>query len=87
MSETNTKKTNLSVNEMMEAQNESHDRVVTNLIKEAASTSKQHTHIPNIAANAVLGESETMPDGTPIVKGHDFESQNETNTLPQFSTA
>jgi deoxyhypusine synthase len=87
MGETNTKKTNLSVNEMMEAQNESHDRVVTNLIKEASSTSKPHTHIPNIAANAVLGESETMPDGTPIVKGHDFESKNETNTSPELLDA
>lgn len=35
-------------------------------------------HIPSVSASAVLGESETMPEGTPICKGFDFNK-----TLPQ----
>ncbi len=52
------------------------------LLKEAPSTS--NSHIPSITASAVLGESEKMPEGTPVVKGHDFEADNETNQSSQL---
>mmetsp|Transcript_51805 Transcript_51805/g.77461 ORF Transcript_51805/g.77461 Transcript_51805/m.77461 type:complete len:161 (+) Transcript_51805:101-583(+) len=29
-------------------------------------------HIPSVSASAVLGESESMPEGTPICRGYDF---------------
>lgn len=42
-------------------------------------------HIPSVTASAVLGESETMPMGTPIVKGYDFQSsKNEKNESPSL---
>jgi deoxyhypusine synthase len=44
-------------------------------------------HIPSVTASAVLGESETMPEGTPIVKGHDFQKINETNQSPDLLDA
>lgn len=31
-------------------------------------------HIPSVSASAVLGESATMPEGTPVCKGHDFNA-------------
>jgi len=31
-------------------------------------------HIPSVSASAVLGESSSMPEGTPICKGMDFEN-------------
>ena len=31
-----------------------------------------HPEIPSVSASAVLGESERMPEGTPICQGHDF---------------
>jgi deoxyhypusine synthase len=36
------------------------------------STVSAKPHIPSISASAVLGESSTMPEGTPICKGVDF---------------
>jgi deoxyhypusine synthase len=41
-------------------------------------------HIPSVTASAVLGESETMPMGTPIVKGYDFQSSNDRNEFPNL---
>ena len=29
-------------------------------------------HIPSVSASAVLGESESLPEGTPICRGFDF---------------
>jgi deoxyhypusine synthase len=34
-------------------------------------------HIPSVSASAVLGESSSMPEGTPICKGVDFGKANE----------
>jgi deoxyhypusine synthase len=31
-------------------------------------------HIPSVSASAVLGESTSMPEGTPVCKGMDFEN-------------
>lgn len=42
-------------------------------------TISANPHIPSVTAAAVLGESETMPEGTPIVKGHDFHTHNSTH--------
>jgi deoxyhypusine synthase len=39
-----------------------------------ASTVSAKLHIPSISASAVLGESSTMPEGTPICKGVDFNN-------------
>jgi len=48
------------------------------LLKEAPLTDNSisaNPHIPSITASAVLGESESMPEGTPIVCGHKFEDE------------
>ena len=42
-----------------------------------SSTVSANPHIPSVSASAVLGESQTMPEGTPICKGFDFNT-----TLP-----
>lgn len=34
-------------------------------------------HIPSVSASAVLGESTSMPEGTPICKGMEFEKAND----------
>ena len=34
-------------------------------------------HIPSVSASAVLGESSSMPEGTPVCKGMDFETTND----------
>lgn len=34
-------------------------------------------HIPSVSASAVLGESSSMPEGTPVCKGMDFETTKE----------
>jgi deoxyhypusine synthase len=47
-------------------------------------TISANPHIPSITASAVLGESETMPAGTPIVKGHDFHTINSTHQSSQL---
>ena len=60
------------------------------LLKEAPLASDSVSakpHIPSITASAVLGESESMPEGTPIVQGHDFQSNNETNQSSQLLDA
>lgn len=56
------------------------------IIKEAPlpSTSASisaNPHIPSVSASAVLGESATMPEGTPICKGYDFSNRGEEDTL------
>ena len=56
----------------------------TNFIQDAPilSTSTSITsnpHIPSVSATAVLGESYSMPEGTPIVRGFDFQQENERN--------
>ncbi|OEU15538.1 hypothetical protein FRACYDRAFT_226218 [Fragilariopsis cylindrus CCMP1102] len=38
--------------------------------------SANKSHIPSVSAWAVLGESSTMPEGTPICKGMDFNQKN-----------
>jgi len=40
-----------------------------------------NTHIPSVSASAVLGESESMPDGHPICKGHDFQTSNSIDSI------
>ena len=35
-------------------------------------------HIPSISASAVLGESSSLPEGTPVCKGHDFAKDGNT---------
>lgn len=35
-------------------------------------------HIPSVSASAVLGESSSMPEGTPVCKGVEFENSHET---------
>lgn len=47
-------------------------------------TISANPHIPSVTASAVLGESETMPEGTPIVKGHDFHTINSTHQSSQL---
>jgi len=37
-------------------------------------TTSSNSHIPSVSASAVLGESYSMPEGTPIVRGYDFSS-------------
>ncbi len=37
-------------------------------------TTSANSHIPSVSASAVLGESYSMPEGTPIVRGYDFSS-------------
>lgn len=39
---------------------------------ESDSKVSANPHIPSVSASAVLGESESMPEGTPICRGHDF---------------
>jgi deoxyhypusine synthase len=34
-------------------------------------------HIPSVSASAVLGESTSMPEGTPVCKGMEFEKSND----------
>ena len=50
----------------------------TNEMDSNSASAHSKAHIPSVTALAVLGESETMPEGTPIVKGHDFHTHNET---------
>ena len=40
----------------------------------ANSTVTANPHIPSVSASAVLGESASMPEGTPICKGFDFNT-------------
>jgi len=39
----------------------------------SGSTVSANPHIPSVSASAVLGESATLPAGTPQCRGHDFE--------------
>mmetsp|Transcript_7524 Transcript_7524/g.18512 ORF Transcript_7524/g.18512 Transcript_7524/m.18512 type:complete len:464 (-) Transcript_7524:372-1763(-) len=36
-------------------------------------------HIPSVSASAVLGESSSMPEGTPVCRGMEFEGRNSTS--------
>lgn len=46
----------------------------------ATSTSiTSNPHIPSVSASAVLGESYSMPEGTPVVRGYDFDSSTSSN--------
>mmetsp|Transcript_1939 Transcript_1939/g.2359 ORF Transcript_1939/g.2359 Transcript_1939/m.2359 type:complete len:453 (+) Transcript_1939:89-1447(+) len=52
---------------------------IFNLLQEAplppsSSSITSNPHIPSVSASAVLGESYSMPEGTPIVRGFDFSS-------------
>lgn len=38
-------------------------------------------HIPSVSASAVLGESASMPEGTPQVEGHDFSSDSTIDSI------
>jgi deoxyhypusine synthase len=44
--------------------------------KATSTDSANKSHIPSVSAWAVLGESSTMPEGTPICKGMDFNKNN-----------
>jgi deoxyhypusine synthase len=50
---------------------------------DSANTVSAKPHIPSVSAWAVLGESSTLPDSTPICRGVDFDKQlsNEQNML------
>ncbi len=43
-----------------------------------ASAVSAKPHIPSVSASAVLGESSSMPEGTPVCKGVEFEGADET---------
>ena len=43
-----------------------------------ASAVSAKPHIPSVSASAVLGESSSMPEGTPVCKGVEFEGAHET---------
>jgi len=73
--------TTTTLSQVIQPENEKVD-----ILKEAPLNSNAvsaRPHIPSVTASAVLGESETMPTGTPIVKGYDFQSslKNELNEL------
>lgn len=42
------------------------------LSQSASATVTANSHIPSVSASAVLGESASMPEGTPQCKGYDF---------------
>jgi deoxyhypusine synthase len=42
---------------------------------DSANTVSAKPHIPSVSASAVLGESTTLPDSTPICRGVDFDKQ------------
>lgn len=44
------------------------------------STVSAKPHIPSVSASAVLGESASMPDGTPQIRGHCFSSSQSTSS-------
>jgi deoxyhypusine synthase len=51
---------------------------------DSANTVSAKPHIASVSASAVLGESTTLPDSTPICRGVDFDKQlsnNEQNML------
>jgi deoxyhypusine synthase len=65
----------------------------TNLLEfkplDSSSTVSAKPHIPSVSASAVLGESSTLPKGTPICKGIDFNAaitSNSTATGKSTST-
>ena len=56
-------------------ENEEGQNTILDLKPLPTSTSSSITanpHIPSVSASAVLGESASMPEGTPICKGYDF---------------
>lgn len=53
-----------SVSNLLEAKPLAHDKTVSS-----------KPHIPSVSASAVLGESSSMPENTPICKGMDFDSK------------
>lgn len=53
-----------SVSNLLEAKPLAHDNTVSS-----------KPHIPSVSASAVLGESSSMPENTPICKGMDFDSK------------
>lgn len=53
-----------SVSNLLEAKPLAHDNTVNS-----------KPHIPSVSASAVLGESSSMPENTPICKGMDFDSK------------
>lgn len=38
-------------------------------------------YIPSVSASAVLGESESLPEGTPKCRGHDFSSSSDVDSI------
>ena len=42
---------------------------------ETSSNITSNPHIPSVSASAVLGESHSMPEGTPVVRGFDFNKK------------
>ena len=53
-----------SASNLLEAKPLAHDNTVSS-----------KPHIPSVSASAVLGESSSMPENTPICKGMDFDSK------------
>jgi deoxyhypusine synthase len=65
---------------------ETPDVNTTNILErkplDSANTVSAKPHIPSVSASAVLGESSTLPDSTPICRGTDFDKiSNEQNML------
>jgi len=57
------------------------DEIPTYKPLSADSAVSANSHIPSVAASAVLGESESMPDDHPICKGHDFQTSNSIDSI------
>ena len=74
-------KVGVSLHEVTDVTDGADGRLLQAKPLEGDSAVSANPHIPSVSASAVLGERESMPEGTPQCRGHEFASDGSNNTI------